>query len=44
MDSATKVMKGVAAAAQAAVQEVTDAATKSTELPKGNEPKPGDKA
>jgi len=35
MDSATKVMKGVAAAAQAAVQEVTDA-TKSEEksLPK----------
>ncbi len=30
MDSATKVMKGVAAAAQAAVQEVTDA-TKSEE-------------
>ena len=41
MDSATKVMKGVAAAAQAAVQEVTDAA-------KGDEPKqvekPSDKA
>jgi hypothetical protein len=27
MDSATRMMKGVAAAAQAAVQEVTDAAT-----------------